>query len=205
MKSSVGWPAVWVLFASVVASGCSSDDDGDDDGCPADRTECGSECVDTSSDTDHCGRCDHRCAAEQVCEDGSCVDPDGPGAAGSTGTGGGDTGSGGGTVGGATAGGAGTGGRGHPVLRGQRPDQAYPGLEQHRQRPTTSAVAGRTILVVSLTRLRRETRPRSSPATTPKPAPDYSFRRAQPLRLAFGRRRAGDPPESGWILPTMAG
>jgi Lectin C-type domain/Stigma-specific protein, Stig1 len=43
--------------------------------CPSGTDRCGSECVDTSSESNHCGDCDTVCSTAQVCTAGSCVDP----------------------------------------------------------------------------------------------------------------------------------
>lgn len=48
-------------------SGCRSCDD-----CPAGKTDCHGECVDTTSDPDHCGGCDQACDPGEVCENSSC-------------------------------------------------------------------------------------------------------------------------------------
>ena len=47
-----------------------------DTGCGPDRQWCGSACVDTATDPDHCGACDYRCLfdhASAVCADGACL------------------------------------------------------------------------------------------------------------------------------------
>ncbi|MEE3083106.1 MAG: plastocyanin/azurin family copper-binding protein [Candidatus Thermoplasmatota archaeon] len=41
--------------------------------CPEGQTECGGECVDSSSDDNNCGGCGQTCGAGETCEDGSCV------------------------------------------------------------------------------------------------------------------------------------
>jgi len=43
-----------------------------DSPCPAGETLCGTECVDLSSDVDHCGACGNACEEDEVCFDGSC-------------------------------------------------------------------------------------------------------------------------------------
>lgn len=44
--------------------------------CPARApTLCGQLCVNTDSDTEHCGRCDNPCEAAQVCTQGVCAAP----------------------------------------------------------------------------------------------------------------------------------
>jgi hypothetical protein len=43
--------------------------------CEGDRLqECGGECVDTSTNLDHCGACNKTCTGEEVCEAGSCLE-----------------------------------------------------------------------------------------------------------------------------------
>ena len=41
--------------------------------CSAGLTECGSSCVDTSSDPSNCGRCGTICGLDETCVDGSCT------------------------------------------------------------------------------------------------------------------------------------
>lgn len=41
--------------------------------CPEGQTECGGECVDSSSDDNNCGGCGQTCGAGETCEEGSCV------------------------------------------------------------------------------------------------------------------------------------
>ena len=67
--------------------GCGSDSGGSDSGgspdaaagapdaTACDMTSCGDECVDTSSNTDHCGGCFQPCTPAQDCA-GSCACPD---------------------------------------------------------------------------------------------------------------------------------
>jgi len=38
-------------------------------------TRCGSNCVDTSTDANHCGGCNRRCPSGNVCVDGTCLAP----------------------------------------------------------------------------------------------------------------------------------
>lgn len=48
--------------------------------CPAENAcqgTTGTECVDKSTNTDHCGACDVKCATNATCESGSCVCPGG--------------------------------------------------------------------------------------------------------------------------------
>lgn len=40
--------------------------------CKNGRDECGNDCVNLASDEKHCGRCNQRCAAEEICRDGAC-------------------------------------------------------------------------------------------------------------------------------------
>lgn len=77
-----------LAFLFVVASigSCGSDDDdgaslsgvsgadaGASDICPEGFRLCGTECVDTESDSEHCGSCTRSCEGGMRCEDGSCV------------------------------------------------------------------------------------------------------------------------------------
>ncbi len=41
--------------------------------CPASRATCGDDCVDTQSDTRHCGACATPCASGRICAAGVCV------------------------------------------------------------------------------------------------------------------------------------
>ncbi|MBL8685091.1 MAG: hypothetical protein JNK05_38295 [Myxococcales bacterium] len=43
-----------------------------DVGCPSGTASCGGSCVDTRTDSAHCGACDRACAAGLVCVDGAC-------------------------------------------------------------------------------------------------------------------------------------
>jgi hypothetical protein len=40
-------------------------------------TSCGERCVDVRSDEEHCGDCDTACSGSEVCDDGTCVCPQG--------------------------------------------------------------------------------------------------------------------------------
>ena len=42
-------------------------------GCGAEETLCGGNCVKTATDPAHCGKCDHACAAAEVCSKGVCA------------------------------------------------------------------------------------------------------------------------------------
>jgi hypothetical protein len=42
------------------------------DMCGAGETNCGGSCVDTSSDVNHCGRCNNGCRGRETCVDGFC-------------------------------------------------------------------------------------------------------------------------------------
>ncbi|MBN2192490.1 MAG: hypothetical protein JW751_06705 [Polyangiaceae bacterium] len=74
MARGFGRFAVWLVIGSTIAGGCSKDRDAGSGGCPGAEVHCGDECVDTRTDTVHCGRCDHPCATDQACEAGTCVD-----------------------------------------------------------------------------------------------------------------------------------
>ncbi|MBS72386.1 MAG: hypothetical protein CMO20_05490, partial [Thermoplasmata archaeon] len=41
--------------------------------CPEGQTDCGGECVDTSSDDNNCGACGQTCGPGESCESGTCV------------------------------------------------------------------------------------------------------------------------------------
>ncbi len=46
------------------------------DAIPCDHTVCGSECVDTSSNPDHCGECFRECTPSQECAASDCACPE---------------------------------------------------------------------------------------------------------------------------------
>jgi hypothetical protein len=41
--------------------------------CPGELVLCSEECVNTQTNHDHCGECDHDCEAAEFCSDGDCV------------------------------------------------------------------------------------------------------------------------------------
>lgn len=41
--------------------------------CPSGEQRCGADCVETSTDPDHCGECDHQCAGDEFCSQGVCA------------------------------------------------------------------------------------------------------------------------------------
>jgi hypothetical protein len=43
--------------------------------CAGSLAECGSECVDTANDRDHCGACDRRCSPAAGCQSSACACP----------------------------------------------------------------------------------------------------------------------------------
>lgn len=45
------------------------------DAIPCDYTRCGNECVDTTSDHEHCGDCDVGCSPSQDCDSSDCLCP----------------------------------------------------------------------------------------------------------------------------------
>ncbi|MEZ4405886.1 MAG: hypothetical protein R3A52_05370 [Polyangiales bacterium] len=47
-------------------------DMGLDVACPAGQTRCGDRCVDTQTESDHCGACGNACPAGQSCRSGAC-------------------------------------------------------------------------------------------------------------------------------------
>jgi hypothetical protein len=53
-------------------SSSSSSGGSDTGGCAAPLVMCGDQCVDTSSDRDHCGACDEACPGNQVCVRSDC-------------------------------------------------------------------------------------------------------------------------------------
>lgn len=46
--------------------------DAGSDGCPANQSACSTGCVDTGTDANHCGGCEHACEAGQQCHGGTC-------------------------------------------------------------------------------------------------------------------------------------
>jgi hypothetical protein len=54
--------------------------------CPPGRDKCQGDCVDRSSDSNHCGQCRNICSQSQVCENGTCVSASPPPAACTPGT-----------------------------------------------------------------------------------------------------------------------
>lgn len=71
VKTSLG--ALWLLTLGVVLSACGSPIVGVE--CASGYTRCGDECVDLSVDPSHCGTCELRCAAGDVCGAGTCAPP----------------------------------------------------------------------------------------------------------------------------------
>lgn len=73
---------VLVCLAPLVALALSCSDDGEESSapssdCPQGETSCGGECVDTDTDSLHCGACDNACGVGQVCSGGACACQDG--------------------------------------------------------------------------------------------------------------------------------
>ena len=67
-----------LMMAGVGGCGPTSSGDGngnnENQGCPLGTTDCGGQCVDTSSDVSHCGGCNQPCDAGEVCDGtGSCT------------------------------------------------------------------------------------------------------------------------------------
>ena len=62
--------ALWLAVA--LLSSCREADQPRDAGCASDEVSCGSQCVSTSTDPAHCGRCNHACDATERCILGSC-------------------------------------------------------------------------------------------------------------------------------------
>ncbi|MCK6532490.1 MAG: right-handed parallel beta-helix repeat-containing protein [Polyangiaceae bacterium] len=109
-----------VAAAALGLVACGSDDSSGTTPAPkclTGQSACGGECVDTSSDADHCGGCGKSCSGGESCVAGGCVASGGTGGSGSGGAGGSSGGGGGGASGSAGAGGgsggnAGAGGSG---------------------------------------------------------------------------------------------
>jgi hypothetical protein len=59
-----------VWMAALALAGCSAEEGGD---CPAGQSKCGDQCVDTTTDPQHCGECDNSCTQDQFCNLGACV------------------------------------------------------------------------------------------------------------------------------------
>ncbi|MBW1872115.1 MAG: hypothetical protein JRJ19_08630 [Deltaproteobacteria bacterium] len=60
---------VLVAVFAFIGAGCSS---GTGSNCPAGQTLCGGVCVDTSSNSDHCGVCSNACLSGQSCVNSKC-------------------------------------------------------------------------------------------------------------------------------------
>lgn len=63
-----------------LAGGCAlqyvvPDPDGDQDQCGPGEVECDGTCIDTDLDPDHCGACTNACVDDEMCVDGTCVEP----------------------------------------------------------------------------------------------------------------------------------
>lgn len=69
MRISLYW-----LGAALALAACGSVNQVADDGGSGtcELTECGTECVDTTTSAAHCGGCDMACGAEQACVDSAC-------------------------------------------------------------------------------------------------------------------------------------
>ena len=60
------------LPLAVALSACPPPPSGQDAGCPSGQVMCGSQCVDTTRDHEHCGACGAACAQAEVCSMGAC-------------------------------------------------------------------------------------------------------------------------------------
>ncbi|MDB4962638.1 MAG: Tryptophan synthase alpha chain [Myxococcales bacterium] len=60
-----------VIVVLAAAVGCS--DTSSVDSCPVERTVCGTSCIDTQTDPDHCGACGATCDADRTCVQGRCA------------------------------------------------------------------------------------------------------------------------------------
>ena len=54
-------------------SACGNDGSQSEEVCPSGMTRCEGTCVDTGSDTNHCGSCLAECGASELCDQGVCV------------------------------------------------------------------------------------------------------------------------------------
>jgi hypothetical protein len=61
--------------SSTTGSGGTGGTGGGSGGCAAPNELCGSDCVDTETDEDHCGECDNACPAAATCTNGECDCP----------------------------------------------------------------------------------------------------------------------------------
>lgn len=71
LASACGQSKPEVEVVSISGAEC----EGDSCVCAEPLVSCGSFCIDTASDPDHCGACDRACLASQVCELGACACP----------------------------------------------------------------------------------------------------------------------------------
>lgn len=83
-EKTLGGVGFWALLLASLAAACGGRSDSQayisstiDSGsviCPTSRPDvCDAECVDTKSDSDHCGACGERCDDNEMCEDGVCT------------------------------------------------------------------------------------------------------------------------------------
>lgn len=67
---------VWACAASGTSGGGFEEDSGRLDAfaaCAGPKVSCGADCADLTSDANHCGACDKKCAAGEVCAQGVCA------------------------------------------------------------------------------------------------------------------------------------
>lgn len=69
MRTRLYWLPLVMGFA---ACGSVNSVNDNDDGGTCELTECGTECVDTATDENHCGGCDMPCDSQQACIDSAC-------------------------------------------------------------------------------------------------------------------------------------
>ncbi|HJL15126.1 MAG TPA: glycine-rich protein, partial [Sandaracinaceae bacterium LLY-WYZ-13_1] len=76
MRARPRWVRLILLLGVVGAAGCTAVNDFgrfEFESCPDGRTTCDGSCVDTSTDSAHCGGCGMACGAMEVCEAGVCT------------------------------------------------------------------------------------------------------------------------------------
>lgn len=59
---------LWMI--ALALAGCSAEEGGD---CPAGQSKCDTQCVDPTTDPQHCGECGNNCGQDQFCNLGACV------------------------------------------------------------------------------------------------------------------------------------
>ncbi|HEY4104335.1 MAG TPA: hypothetical protein VGM44_10605, partial [Polyangiaceae bacterium] len=74
-----------VCGGGVCAAACTTAQEGTSNGCTGDLTCCSAHCVDTQTDSTHCGACGTACENSQFCGVTACADSGSAGAGGATG------------------------------------------------------------------------------------------------------------------------